>query len=226
MGDMDPEKAWERMKDRLPEGTTKEAFLKRFKERMAERNAALKASATGMKASTAPAGMSRQEIARTPGGAAMLGGPVFAGDLALRPGMTANITIVTNQRQDVLKVPNAALRFNPLAFLPKDDAKKGDAARPQGGAPGAAAGQARPMGGTLTRGMAAKREDKVWVLEQGKPKAFVVKAGISDGQFTEISGEGITENLAILVGVEDLTKKSAAAPAMGGPGMPGGGRRN
>lgn len=35
-------------------------------------------------------------------------------DLALRPGMTANVTIVTAEENDVLKVPNAALRFRPL----------------------------------------------------------------------------------------------------------------
>ncbi|HJV23761.1 MAG TPA: efflux RND transporter periplasmic adaptor subunit [Holophagaceae bacterium] len=224
MGDMDPEKAWERMKDRLPEGTTKEAFLKRFKERMAERAAALKAAAAPVqKPSVAPAGMSRKEIASTPGGAALLGGPVFAGDLALRPGMTANITIVTNQRQDVLKVPNASLRFNPMAFMPKDETKKADGPT-KGGAPvgqGMPGGQ-RPgggMGGAMARGMASRREDRVWILENGKPKALVVKAGISDGQYTEVSGEGITEGIVILVGVEDLTKKAAGAPITGGPGM-------
>lgn len=230
MANPDPEQAWERMKDRLPEGTTKEAFLKRFRERMAERNAAMKAAAAPtQKPASAPTGMSRQEIARTPGGAALLGGPVFAGDLALRPGMTANITIVTNQRRDVLKVPNASLRFNPMAFLPKEDTKKDDK---KGGASGAPAGMGRPGGmgggmmGGLGRGMATKREDKIWVLENGKPKALPVKAGISDGQFTEVSGEGITEGLTLLVGVEDLTKKAAGAPITGGPGMPGGGRRN
>ena len=215
-GDMDPEKAWERMKDRLPEGTTKESFMKRFKERMAERAAALKAASTGVKPSSAPAGMSRQEIARTPGGAALLGGPVFAGDLALRPGMTANITIVTNQRQDVLKVPNAALRFNAAQFM-KDEKK----AEPKD-AKAAPAPQGRPAGmggGAMTRGMVTRREDRVWVLENGKPKALVVKAGISDGQFTEVSGEGLAEGMTILVGVEDLTKKAEGTPLTGGPGM-------
>ena len=216
-GDMDPEKAWERMKDCLPEGTTKEAFLKRFKERMAERAAAMKAAAAPVKPSAAPAGMSRQEIARTPGGAALLGGPVFAGDLALRPGMTANITIVTNQRRDVLKVPNAALRFNAAQFLPKEE-KKDEKKGPGQGMPGG--GQGRP-GGPMARGMASKREDRVCILENGKPKALPVKAGISDGQFTEVSGEGLTEGLVILVGVEDLKKAaSGPAPITGGPGMP------
>ncbi|MFM9616181.1 hypothetical protein ACKI18_47005, partial [Streptomyces niveiscabiei] len=35
-------------------------------------------------------------------------------DLALLPGMTANVQIITDDRQDVLRVPNAALRFRPL----------------------------------------------------------------------------------------------------------------
>ncbi|HJW32622.1 MAG TPA: efflux RND transporter periplasmic adaptor subunit [Holophagaceae bacterium] len=230
-GETDPEKAWERMKDRLPEGTTKEAFMKRFKERMAERAAALKAaSAPTQKPSTAPSGMSRKEIASTPGGAALLGGPVFAGDLALRPGMTANITIVTNQRKDVLKVPNAALRFNAAQFVKdekKPDAKDGKAAPAAGqGRPGGMGGAGGMGGGALTRGMVARREDRVWILENGKPKALPVKAGISDGQSTEISGEGLAEGTVVLVGVEDLTKKAAGTPITGGPGMGGGGRRN
>jgi len=143
--------------------------------------------------------------------------------------MTAAISFQVDERKDVVKIPNAALRFNPLAFLPKDDAKKGDAqtkggaAAAQGG-PGAQRPGGGMGGGTLTRGMASRREDRIWILENGKPKALVVKAGISDGQATEISGEGITEGLVILIGVEDLTKKAAGAPITGGPGM-GGGRR-
>src|SRR4029077_13471662 len=34
-------------------------------------------------------------------------------DLALRPGMTANVTIETGRRDDALRVPSAALRFRP-----------------------------------------------------------------------------------------------------------------
>jgi hypothetical protein len=38
-----------------------------------------------------------------------------------------------------------------------------------------------------------------------------VKAGISDGQFTEVSGEGLTEGMQILVGV-DTAKQAGGAP--------------
>ncbi|WP_306590289.1 efflux RND transporter periplasmic adaptor subunit [Geothrix sp. 21YS21S-4] len=216
----DPEKAWERMKDRMAaQGVTKEQFLKRFQERMAQGKAA-----GPRPAPPARSAVDAATLARIPGGASQLVGPKFTGSLALRSGMTANVTIVTNQRRDVLRVPNAALRFNPAAFV-KDD-KKADA--PRLGQPMMMGGGPRPGGnaqsGTGSKGgLVAKREDRVWTLENGKPKAVVVKAGVSDGQFTEVSGEGIHEGLAILTGVEN-TKQAASASPLGTPGQ-GGGRR-
>jgi HlyD family secretion protein len=59
------------------------------------------------------------------------------------------------------------------------------------------------------------------VLDHDTPKAIPVKAGISDGQFVEISGDGITEGMAILTGVENAKKpQNGSASPLGGPGMP------
>ena len=208
----DPEKAWERLKDRMAaQGVTKEQFLKRFKERQAGRSPSVPARAQGMAAaSSAPVGDPRM-LARVPGGASQLGGPKFTGTLALRSGMTANVTIITNQHKDVLRVPNSALRFNPAAFIKEE--KKTDG--PRLGQPMTMGGGPRPgaqsgtgsKGGTVTR-----REDRIWVLENGKPKAIVVKAGITDGQFTEVTGEGLQEGLQILTGVENTKQTNGAAP--------------
>jgi RND family efflux transporter MFP subunit len=209
----DPERAWERMKDRLPAGTTKEAFLKRFQERQAARQV------KPIQMLSLSANMSPQELARIPGGSSMIPGPRFTGNLALRSGMTANVTIETARHYDVLRVPNAALRFNPSALL-KDEKK---AEGPRLGQPMMFGGP-RPGGGaqsgTGTKGgVVAKREDRIWVLQNGKPKALVVKAGISDGQFTEVSGEGLAEGMQVLVGVESTKQgASAAAPLGGAPG--------
>jgi RND family efflux transporter MFP subunit len=210
-GAPDPEKAWERMKDRLPAGTTKEAFLKRFQERQA-----LEAKPRPVILPTA--NLDPQDLARIPGGSSLIPGPRFMGNLALRSGMTANVTISTNQVKDVLKVPNGALRFNPSAFI--KDEKKADG--PRLGQP-IMFGGGRPAGGaqsgTGTKGgMVAKREDRIWVLENGKPKAIVVKAGISDGQFTEVNGEGLTEGMQMLVGVDNNKQAGSAAPLTGTPG--------
>jgi hypothetical protein len=226
-GAPDPEKAWERMKDRMAaQGVTKEQFLKRFKERMAEgggRPGGSRPALSAMpSAASVPAG-DPKALAHIPGGASQLGGPKFTGNLALRSGMTANVTISTNQRRDVLRVPNAALRFNPAAFIKDEKKTEG----PRLGQPAVMGGGPRPAGaqpGTGSRGgMVARREDRIWVLENGKPKAIVVKAGISDGQFTEVSGEGLTEGLQVLVGVENSKQAGAAAAPLGG--APGGGRR-
>lgn len=206
----DPEKVWERVKDRLPTGTTKQDFLKRFQERHANRGKA--APAVVMQ----PSKVDPQVLARMPGGASLMPGPKFTGNLALRSGMTANVTISTNQVQNVLRVPNAALRFNPAAFI--KDEKKADG--PRLGQPMMMGGP-RPSGGaqagTNTKGgTVARREDRIWVLEKGKPKAIVVKAGISDGQFTEVTGEGLTEGLQILVGVDNNKQASGSAAPVSG----------
>ena len=80
-------------------------------------------------------------------------------DLALVPGMTASTTIIIDQRQDVLRVPNQALRYVP------------------GGLPAGAA----PVAGTST-----SRQPQVWVLRDGQPVAVTVVPGLSDDNFTEI----------------------------------------
>ena len=148
------------------------------------------------------------------------GSPVYKGTLALFPGMTANCTIVTNRKENTLRVPTVALRFNPAAFTKDADRK---AAGPGGPPPGAAK-PAGPGSGGAARGMVAKREDKVWVLENGKPRALPVTVGVSDGQFTEVSGDGITEGLQVLTGIEDPNKKPVVAAAASPMGGGGGGR--
>jgi len=219
-GAPDPEKVWERMKDRLPAGTTKQDFMKRFKERMANRETG---PAPMVSRLASPSTKDPQVLARIPGGASELPGPKFTGNLALRSGMTANVTISTNSVKDVLRVPNAALRFNPSAFI--KDEKKADG--PRLGQPMMMGGGPRPAGGAQAGtgskgGMVTRREDRIWVLENGKPKAIVVKAGISDGQFTEVTGEGLTEGMQILVGV-DNSKQAGNSPAPLGGAQ--GGRR-
>lgn len=46
-------------------------------------------------------------------------------DLRLRPGMTANVSVLVDSREDVLKLPNAALRFRPAANGPAGASRPG-----------------------------------------------------------------------------------------------------
>ena len=140
------------------------------------------------------------------------GSPVYKGDLALFPGMTANCTIITNRKEATLRVPSSALRFNPAAFVTLEDKK------PPAGAPVAGLRAAGPNASGTARGMVAKRDDRLWVLVDGKPKAVPCAAGVSDGSFTEVSGEAVTEGMVVLTGVDDFKKalNPSASPLGGG----------
>ena len=95
-------------------------------------------------------------------------------DLALRPGMTANITFETARAQDVVRIPNAALRFDP-----NPPASSGFRSPPRRGP-----GRSKP---------------KVYVLQNGKPTAREVEIGMSDGTFTELRSGDVKEGTAVIV---------------------------
>jgi HlyD family secretion protein len=202
----------------------------------------------------------------------------------LLPGMTANVRVVTDVRDAVLKVPNGALRFRPAGTAP--DAAKGDAAKADAAKAAPAAGgplasfrerlvtelkldaeqqqrlepvfaearnrfmglrelpeDARAKAGAAIRaelrariedvlkpeqkarfaevaaefagrGAAPTTRGRVWVLDGGKPKALEVRAGLSDGTMTEVSGDGVGEGLEVIVGQQ--TPAGSTAPAQKG----------
>ncbi|MDE3153919.1 MAG: efflux RND transporter periplasmic adaptor subunit, partial [Acidobacteriota bacterium] len=66
-------------------------------------------------------------------------------DLRLKPGMTANISMVAEHRENVLKVPNAALRFRPASVTPVEEARLLRGGGPAGGGRGDAMGPGREM---------------------------------------------------------------------------------
>jgi len=151
-------------------------------------------------------------------------------DLKLRPGMTANVSIVTAQQNNALRVPNAALRFRPPDTAPDTNkpaiasagapSSGGQGARGQGGSGG---GQ-RGNGGGKTKGSHFTRT--IYVLADapsggGKiPKPVQVHSGISDGVFTEIV-DGLKEGDEVITG-----QNMSAASAQSGSSSPfGGGRR-
>ena len=140
------------------------------------------------------------------------GSPVYNGNLALFPGMTANCTIVTNRKEDVLRVPSAALRFNPAAFVPMEEKRPAAASGPRPAVTGG--------GGGLGKGVTARTDDRLWILVNGKPKLLPVRAGVSDGSFTEVAGEGVVPGLVVLSGVEEYKKTmtQGSGSPLGGPG--------
>jgi len=114
-------------------------------------------------------------------------------DLKLKPGMTANVTFIYAEKDDVLRVPNAALRFRPppelLAALAPPGAS--GAKRPADGRSASGAQPAARTGATQRAPSGALRDGEVerktvWVLRASEPKPLKVKTGVSDGTQTEI----------------------------------------
>ena len=125
-------------------------------------------------------------------------------DLSLRPGMTAAATIVATERNGVLLVPNTALRFSPST------AGNGAAAAPSSSILSKMMPRmprsTTPRRATETNGGAPGLR-QIWVLKDGQAVAQEVKTGISDGRHTEVSGEGLSEGLAIIT-----DQRNGAAP--------------
>jgi HlyD family secretion protein len=108
-------------------------------------------------------------------------------ELQLLPGMTANVRIVTETFEDVMKVPNAAIRFRPPQT---SDDKPAKSKRSEGEK--SARGNARPDPSSST----------IYVLNNGELKAIPVKTGASDGKMVQVAGEGIAEGMEVVTGVK------------------------
>jgi HlyD family secretion protein len=105
-------------------------------------------------------------------------------DLKLKPGMTANVSVIVAERSNVLRVPNAALRFHP----PESTTNA---------VPKVAAGAAGSPGSGGSSGQHGKGEHRptrtIYTLKDGKLEPVQAKTGITDGIYTEIT-DGLSES--------------------------------
>ena len=115
------------------------------------------------------------------------------GDLKLKPGLTANITIFTAEREGVMSVPSKALRFTPTK---------------------------ETVGNKKIADVNAK--NKVWTLEGETLKAHKVNIGMSDGLHTEIlsgisAGKQIITDIKVTDDSEEDETQQARSPFAPGP---------
>lgn len=97
-------------------------------------------------------------------------------ELKLKPGMTANVFIIISNKKDILRIPNAALRFRP------SEGKKSN-------------GQGRKP---------PEKGPAVWIVENDKPERIQIKTGINDGSYTELVSGDINDGQELIV--ESLSK--------------------
>ncbi|HST29277.1 MAG TPA: efflux RND transporter periplasmic adaptor subunit [Chthoniobacterales bacterium] len=138
-------------------------------------------------------------------------------DLKLKPGMTANVSIIIAHKDNVLQIKNAALRFRPpeAAAEPRTVSSQ-SGPRGSGGGPGGPSGGARPTGAR------ERRPDRtVYTLSFGRPKPVQIKTGISDGIVTEVT-DGLKEGDNVVTA--ELTSPGASSqsnnPFSGGRRFP------
>jgi HlyD family secretion protein len=153
-------------------------------------------------------------------------------DGRLLPAMTATVEFIVARVDDVLKVPNAALRFQPteamraaaLANRPAPDSAA-LAARAAGRSGAAAGGTgARAAGGNRAPGAASR--SALWLVdENGAPAMVPVQTGLTDGQYTEVRGRSLAEGVQVIAGTTaGATAEAAPNPfqttQQRGPGGP------
>jgi HlyD family secretion protein len=107
----------------------------------------------------------------------------------LMPGMTATTRIITDQRDDVLRIPAQALRFSP----------SGLAAAP-------ASGTARPTASDAG-------ESGVWVLKDGHPVHMPLKLGLDDETYAEVRQGDLKPGDQVIIGEQSAEGSARNAPA-------------
>jgi HlyD family secretion protein len=141
----------------------------------------------------------------------------------LLPYLTANVQFELSRRVGVLEVPNAALRWKPSAeqvapafreAFENPNLRKGNprgtldpGSRPAGGS-----------GGDWKRGV-------LWLTEGAFVRPLPVRAGITDGTMTEVEGEGLTEGMIIVTGVQTPGNSQTSTKNPFTPQFPGRGGR-
>jgi HlyD family secretion protein len=163
-------------------------------------------------------------------------------DEKLRPKMTANVTISVARVQNVLRIPNAALRFRPegvkepapattssgrqSAAANAPDQNRGMAQMAQsGGAGPAGAAGAFGRGSRRGGGQQEKKQQTIYVLDANKkPQPVEIRTGITDGRYTEVVEGTLKEGQDVIVGLATTKVDSSGATGspFGGGGRPGG----
>jgi HlyD family secretion protein len=126
-------------------------------------------------------------------------------DLKLKPGMTANVSIIIEHKDNVLQLKNAALRFRPPDAAPTQQTRSTPAQT--GPRSASSPGRLRPAGARDR-----KPERTVYVLSFSNPKPVQIKTGISDGIVTEVT-EGLKEGDKVVTAELSSPSASSSPPA-------------
>ncbi|HEU4343730.1 MAG TPA: efflux RND transporter periplasmic adaptor subunit [Candidatus Binatia bacterium] len=122
-------------------------------------------------------------------------------ELVLKPGMTANVQFMVSRKQDVLTVPNMALRFRP----PEEKNEAQELLRREQSRSAPAVGARRTSRTSSSRGgggaAVAARRVRIYVVRDFQAHPVEVQLGITDGSRTELTSDDLKENDLVIIGM-------------------------
>jgi HlyD family secretion protein len=125
-------------------------------------------------------------------------------ELKLKPGMTATVSILVTRRDNVLKIPKAALRFQPQ-LTPKEREQFVTAFQKQ-------SATGTPDGAGAAPRRAWQNTPRVWTLTpEGALQPLTVRLGIHDDQFSELQGGDLQEGQKLIIGLNDRNGRGTGA---------------
>jgi len=129
-------------------------------------------------------------------------------ELLLKPGMTANVQFLVSQKEDVLTIPNMAIRFKP----PEEKNEAQELLRQEQSRtaprPGARRTSRSGGGGGVGRRV---RQVRIYVVRDAKAQPIDVQLGISDGSKTEVVAGDLKENDPVIIGIASGTASASQA---------------
>jgi HlyD family secretion protein len=136
----------------------------------------------------------------------------------LKPGMTANLTVTIDERNDVLKVPNSALRFTPPT-ADSAQSRNGNGQRRNAAQQPDGSNAQRPRGqfARASEPVLPGQTRRVWVMgADGKPEPRRIKVGLSDGSATEVVEGELREGDVVITGQNVAASSSSSNAQRGG----------
>ena len=128
----------------------------------------------------------------------------------LLPYLTANVQFELKRRDNVLRVPNAALRWTPQPDQVAPRFRKAMEAAAQNNS--RAAQEQRSQANT-DRSDDGRSRHRVWVLDGAYVQPVRVQAGISDGTMTAVQGEGLKEGMMVVTGLDGQGSQTGSSDA-------------
>lgn len=138
-------------------------------------------------------------------------------ELLLKPGMTANVQFLVSRKEDVLTIPNMAMRFKP----PEEKEEAQELLRREQSRTAPKVGERRTSRQSAAGGSGAggggTRRARIYLLKHDKAQPVEIQLGITDGSRTEVRSGDVKENDPVIIG---MSSADSSGPAVANPFQP------